>query len=260
MKIAALQMQAAAGNTEANLARIEAAMRDAARQGATLLVTPELAIPGYGAGDAMATLAEEPEGASWRRLAAVSQETKVAVIAGFAERAGEAVYNSALFVDGDKPPKVYRKSHLYGPYERGLFKAETPTSCLIDHAGMKFGILICYDVEFPENVRRLALAGAQAVLVPTALPASDHDDLIARKMIPVRAFENQVFVAYVNHCAADALGSYAGLSGIAAPDGSLLAAAEAAGEALLVADLDVDRYRRSAEQNPYLADLGRNRA
>lgn len=255
MRIAALQMQAVAGDVEANLARIETAMRDAARQGATLLVTPELAIQGYGAGNAMAVLAEKPEGASWRRLAAVSQETKVAVIVGFAERDGEAVYNSALFVDGDKPPKVYRKSHLYGPYERSLFKPETPTSCLIDHAGMKLGMLICYDVEFPENVRRLALAGAQTVLVPTALPASDHDEFIARKMIPVRAFENQVFVAYVNHCGADALVAYAGLSGIAAPDGNMLAAAKAAGEALLVADLDAEAFRHSAEQNPYITDL-----
>ncbi|MHA6687084.1 carbon-nitrogen hydrolase family protein [Mesorhizobium sp. A556] len=260
MRIAALQMQAVAGNVEANLARIETAMHDAARQGATLLVTPELVIQGYGAGTAMAALAEEPEGASWRRLAAVSQETNVAVIAGFAERDGDAVYNSALFVDGNTPPKVYRKSHLYGPYERSLFKPETPTSCLIDHGGLKFGLLICYDVEFPENVRRLALAGAQAILVPTALPASDHDAFIAKKMIPVRAFENQVFVAYVNHCGADALGSYAGLSGIAAPDGTLLAAADATGEALLIADLDVEAFRNSAEQNPYIADLKASRA
>lgn len=255
MRIAALQMQAVAGDVEANLVRIEAGMREAARQGATLLVTPELAIQGYGAGAAMTALAEEPDGASWRRLAAVSQETKVAVIAGFAERDGDAVYNSALFVDGDKPPNVYRKSHLYGPYERRLFKAEPPSSCLIDHAGMKLGMLICYDVEFPENVRRLAMAGAQAVLVPTALPASDHDHLIARKMIPVRAFENQIFVAYVNHCGADALVAYAGLSGIAAPDGTMMASAEATGEALLVADLDVEAFRNSADQNPYLADL-----
>lgn len=260
MKIAALQMQAVAGDVEANLARIEAAMRDAARQGATLLVTPELAIPGYGAGDAMAALAEAPEGASWRRLAAMSRETRIAVIAGFAERDGGAVYNSALFVDGDKPPKVYRKSHLYGAYERSLFKPEAPASCLIDHAGMKFGVLICYDVEFPENVRRLAVAGAEAVLVPTALPAAGDDNFIALKMIPVRAFENQIFVAYVDHCGADALGAYAGLSSIAAPDGSLLAAAGATGEALLIADLDTERFRRSREHNTYLADLRRNPA
>ena len=257
MRIAALQMQAVAGDVEANLGRIEKAMRAASGQGAALLVAPELALQGYGAGTAMAALAEEPAGASWRRLAAVSQETGVAAIAGFAERGGNAVYNSALFVDGDKPPATYRKSHLYGPYERGLFRPETPASCIVEHGGLKLGILICYDVEFPENVRRLAMAGADAVLVPTALPASDHDELIARKMIPVRAFENQIFVAYVNHCGSDALSSYAGLSVIAAPDGSLLAQAGAQGEALLLADLDPGRFGQSRQQNPYLADLAR---
>jgi predicted amidohydrolase len=254
-RIAALQMQAVAGNPDANLARIEKGTREAARQGATLLVTPELAIPGYGAGPAMAALAEAPDGPSWKRLAALSRETGVAIVAGFPERAGDAVYNSALFVDGGRPPHVYRKSHLYGPYERGLFATERPSATILDHAGLRFGLLICYDVEFPENVRRLAQAGAHAVLVPTALPASDHADFIARKMIPVRAFENQLFVAYVDHCGRDERFSYAGLSGIAAPDGALIASAVADGDALLVADVDPDAYRQSVENNPYLTDL-----
>jgi predicted amidohydrolase len=254
-RIAALQMQVVAGNVEANLARIETGVRDAAQQGAVLLVTPELAIPGYGAGSVMVALAEAPDGPSWKRLAALSRETGVAIVAGFAERAGDSVFNSALLVDGDRPPRVYRKSHLYGPYERGLFAAEAPCAPIFDHAGLKFGLLICYDVEFPENVRRLALAGAQAVLVPTALPSSDHAEFIARKMIAVRAFENQVFVAYVDHCGRDARFSYAGLSGIAAPDGSFLASAGADDEALLIADLDPGAYRQSVENNPYLADL-----
>ncbi|WP_156459941.1 carbon-nitrogen hydrolase family protein [Mesorhizobium sp. Root157] len=255
MRLAVYQMEAKAGDVAANLASIESAVRKAATQGANLLVAPELALPGYGAGPAMAELAEAPDGASWRRLAVVSGETGVAILAGFAERAGATVYNSALFVDGDKPPVVYRKSHLYGPYERGLFDAERPSARILEHAGMRFGMLICYDVEFPENVRRLAKAGAQVVLVPTALPASDHADFIARKMIPVRAFENQLFVAYVNHCGADARFAYAGLSGIAAPDGTLLAAAGGTGEDLQIADLDPAAFQQAAEQNPYLADL-----
>jgi predicted amidohydrolase len=255
MRLAIYQMQAKAGDVTANLSSIEGAVRKAAAQGASLLVAPELALPGYGAGPAMAALAEAPDGVSWKHLASVSRETGVAIIAGFAERDGETVYNSALFVDGDKPPVVYRKSHLYGPYERGLFAAEKPSAQIIEHAGIRFGMLICYDVEFPENVRRLAQAGAQAVLVPTALPASDHADFIARKMIPVRAFENQLFVAYVNHCGADDRFAYAGLSGVAAPDGTLLAAAGDKSEELLISDLDPSAFRQAAEQNPYLADL-----
>jgi predicted amidohydrolase len=255
MRIAALQMQAAAGEQEANLARIGEAARQAAAEGASLLIAPELALPGYGAGDDMHRLSHGPAGEVTAKLAMASAETGVAIIAGFAEAAGGCVYNSAVFVDGQQPPVVYRKSHLYGDYERGLFAAERPSACIVTCSGTRIGILICYDVEFPENVRRLALAGASLVAVPTALPASAHAELIARKMIPVRAFENQVFVAYVNHCGADDLFSYAGLSAIAAPDGSLLAAADERAQVLLMADIRPDDFAASAAANCYLRDL-----
>ena len=254
MKLAALQMHAVAGDRTANLFRIETAVREAAAQGADLLVAPELVVTGYGAGDKISELAEPAEGDLAERLAALSRETGTALAVGFAERDGDTVWNSAIYVDGQRS-RVYRKSHLYGPYERALFKPEKPTACIVEHRGMKLGMLICYDVEFPENVRRLAQAGAQAVIVPTALPVSDHAELIARKMIAVRAFENQVFVAYINHCGSDALFSYAGLSGIAAPDGTMLAEAPETGEALLFADLDPSAYAASAAANSYLADL-----
>lgn len=254
MKLAILQMQAAPGDVAANLTRIERAMREAGEQGADLLVTPELAITGYGAGDVIKDIAEKPDGETATRLHGVSRETGVAVIAGFAERDGDAVYNSAMFVDRRGVLEVYRKSHLYGPYERALFTPEKPSAGIIEFRGMKLGMLICYDVEFPENVRRLARAGAEAVLVPTALPASDHAALIARKIIPVRAFENQIFVAYVNHYGADERYKYAGLSGIAAPDGSMLAEG-GEGEDLLFADLKPEEFADSAAANTYLADL-----
>jgi predicted amidohydrolase len=254
MRLAALQMHAVAADRTANLFRIEKAARDAAAQGADLLVAPELAVTGYGAGDMIFELAEPADGDLAQRFASLARETGVALVIGFAERDGETVWNSAIYADGQRSV-VYRKSHLYGPYERALFKPERPAACIVEHRGLKLGMLICYDVEFPENVRRLAQAGAQAVIVPTALPASDHAELIARKMIAVRAFENQVFVAYVNHCGADALFSYAGLSGIAAPDGTMLAEAPETGEALLFADLDPAAYAASAAANSYLADL-----
>jgi predicted amidohydrolase len=104
-------------------------------------------------------------------------------------------------------------------------------------------------------VRRLAQAGGALVAVPTALPVGTYGEFIARRMIPVRAFENQVFVAYVNHCGADSLFTYAGLTTIAAPDGSVLAGAEAQGEALLFAEVEPAGYAQSAAQNTYLRDL-----
>jgi len=254
MRIAALQMNAAAGDPAANLYRIERAAAEAADGGARLLVVPELAVTGYGAGNAFAALAEPADGPTVRGLASLSARYGIALVAGFAERAGEAVCNSALFADGDRQPVVYRKSHLYGPYERRHFVPGPPTATTFELGGLKCGLLICYDVEFPENARRLAQAGVQLVLVPTALPASEHAALIARQMIAVRAFENQIFVAYVDHCGADGRFAYAGLSTIAAPDGTLLAQAGTA-EALLFADIDPTAYAESMAANTYLADL-----
>ncbi|WP_159586843.1 carbon-nitrogen hydrolase family protein [Chelativorans xinjiangense] len=255
MRIAAFQMKAVAADQAANLARIEKAAREASAGGAELLVAPELALPGYGSGDDMRNLAEPPGGEVVAKLTLISLEVRIAILAGFAEAAEGSTYNSAVFADGRKEPVIYRKSHLYGDYERDLFAAEPPSACIVEHGGLRIGILICYDVEFPENVRRLAQAGAELVAVPTALPASDHAELIARKMIPVRAFENQVFVAYANHCGADNLFSYAGLSAIAAPDGNLLAEADETSETLLFADIRPQDFAASAAANPYLRDL-----
>lgn len=254
MKLAALQMHSMAGDQTANLFRIETAAREAVENGADLLVAPELAVTGYGAGDVISELAEPADGDLAERLAALSRETGVALVVGFAERDGKTVFNSAIYADGQRSI-VYRKSHLFGPYERKRFAPGKPAACIVEHRGMKLGMLICYDVEFPENVRRLAQAGAQAVIVPTALPASDHAEFIARKLVPVRAFENQVFVAYVNHCGNDALFSYAGLSGVVAPDGTMLAEAPETGEALLFAELDPAAYAASIAANTYLRDL-----
>ena len=258
MRIAALQMHAIAGDNEANLGRIVSAAADAAAGGAKLLIVPELAVTGYGAGeDAFEKLASPASGEVAARLSAIARENGIAIVAGFAEQEGNVTYNSALFTDGLGTNAVYRKSHLYGDYERNAFKPGVPTSVMVELAGVRLGMLICYDVEFPENVRRLALAGADLVVVPTALPKGSSGTFIANHMIQVRAFENQVFVAYINHCGADDNFTYAGLSRIAAPDGRLLAEGPAEGETLLFAEIRPEDYAKSRAENTYLVDLGR---
>lgn len=257
MKIAALQMQAKTGDVEANLAHIAAVAKVAAVQGANLLIAPELAVTGYGAGPEFPALATAATGDVAMRLEAIARENRIAVIAGFAERNGASIYNSALFTDGAGTNAVYRKSHLYGDYERQWFTPAAPASVMVTLCGVKLGMLICYDVEFPENVRRLAAAGADLIVVPTALPEGPSGLFITGKMIQVRAFENQVFVAYINHCGADGRFAYAGLSRIAAPDGTLLADAPAEGEALLYATIAPDDFAQTRLENTYLADLAR---
>ena len=257
MRIAALQMQAVSGDIDANLARIADAAATSAGGGAKLLITPELSVTGYGAGEAFPALGSPATGPLSDRLSAIARENGLAIIAGFAETEGGAAFNSVLFTDGIGTNAVYRKSHLYGDYERRWFRPAAPGSVLVDLGGVRLGMLICYDVEFPENVRRLALAGADLVVVPTALPTGHSGSVITSHMIPTRAFENQVFVAYVNHCGTEGEFDYAGLSRIAAPDGRMLAEAAAEGEALLFADIRPEDYARSRAENTYLHDLAR---
>lgn len=256
--LAALQMKSESGDVAANLARIEKAAVEAASKGASLLLTPELSLTGYGGGETVSRLAEPADGPAVQALRALSRKTGVAIIAGFAELDGGTVYNSAAYVDGDRTPVIYRKSHLYGDYERNLFAPGEPATHLFEHRGVTCGMLICYDVEFPENVRRLALAGAEAVLVPTALPAGWSGAFIAEHMIRTRAFENQVFVAYINHCGSDERFSFAGLSRIASPDGNLIAGGGPSDESLMLVRIDPAEFNVSRAENTYLSDLHRH--
>jgi len=255
MKIAGYQMQPVVGDIDANLARIETAAQKAAAQGAALIIAPELALTGYGAADKFPGLATPAHGPVTDRLSEIAAKHGIAIVAGFAEETHEATFNSAFFTDGKGQTAVYRKCNLYGPYERKWFRQEDRRQILVTLGGMRIGFLICYDVEFPENVRQLAKGGADLVIVPTALPTGWSGDFIAGHMIQVRAFENQVFVAYINHAGADDLFTYAGLSRVAAPDGKLIAEAPAEGEALIIADVDPSAYAKSRAENTYLTDL-----
>lgn len=255
MKIAGFQMQSVLGDVEANLAKIDIAARNAADQGARLLIAPELALTGYGASNLFPSLASPADGPVAEQLSVIARRHALTIVAGFAEADGSTIYNSAFVTNGAGESTIYHKSHLYGPYERQWFCPEAPHSVLVNVEGVKMGLLICYDVEFPENVRRLARAGADLVVVPTALPVGWSGQFIAEHMIRVRAFENQVFVAYINHCGADENFAYAGLSRIAAPDGRVLAEAPADGEALILADIEPAAFGKSRSENTYLNDL-----
>lgn len=254
MRLAALQMVARPGDVAANLALIEDAAAEAARRGARLLVAPELALPGYGAGDAIPGLAEPSDGPQATALSRIAREHDVAVVAGFAERAEGAVYNAALLARPDGSRAVYRKCHLYGDYERSCFTPGDRMPGVLELDGLRLGILICYDAEFPETVRRLALAGAELIVVPTALPESAHASFIAEKVMPVRAFENQVALVYANHAGSDGRFAYAGRSCIVMPDGRDAARASTSRAELLISDYDPSAYRASRHENPYLAD------
>lgn len=236
------------------LARIDGAAQAAAARGARVLVCPEMVLSGYNIGPAgAAAAAERADGPSARAIADIAMTHGMAIAYGYPE-AGEAgeVYNSAQVFDRDGTSLVnHRKCHLFGDLDRNAFAPGAGLAPLFEIDGVKTGILICYDVEFPEAVRTYALQGAALVLVPTALMLPF--DFIPEKLVPTRAFENQVFIVYANRCGTEGELTYAGLSVIAAPDGVDLARA-GRGEEVIVGDIDFPAAEAARAANPYLAD------
>jgi predicted amidohydrolase len=251
MRLAVYQGPGASGDMPANLATLRRIALEAANEEARLVVFPELFVTGYNLGPRLRDLAEPVDGPSLRAIGA-AKEADIALLSGFCERAGERLFNSAVLVERDGSPRaVHRKCHLYGSVESALF---TPGEALTlaDLDGLRLGILICYDVEFPEAVRALALAGAELIAVPTTLMVPC--DVVPRTLVPARAAENQVFLAYANRTGVEGELRYVGQSRIVGPDGTVLARAGRDEERLLIADLDPAAIIRARSEHCYLAD------
>ena len=254
MRIAIFQGPAETGSVARNLRLLEERAAAAAGAGADLLICPEMFLTGYSIGAAAAArLAEPADGPSFASAAAIARKTGLALLYGYPERGADgAIYNAVRLIDRDGQGFAnYRKCHLFGDLDRGMFWAGSGPSAVVDLGGVRVGLLICYDVEFPESVRLLALAGADLVAVPTAL--MDPSEVVARTVVPARAVENQVFLAYANRCGRERDLRYCGQSCVVGPDGADLARAGGA-EELILADLDLERLAASRRDNTYLAD------
>ncbi|WP_030907135.1 carbon-nitrogen hydrolase family protein [Streptomyces sp. NRRL F-5126] len=252
LRTALLQSSGRPGRTDGNLRALDDAARRAAEAGASLLVCPEMFLTGYAIGDDVARLAQSAEGPGARAVAQSAARHGVAVLYGYPERDGELVHNSAQLIGaGGERLANYRKTHLYGPFERERFAAGGQQVVQAEVGGVRVGVLICYDVEFPENVRAHALAGTDLLLVPTA--QMRPFEFVAESVVPVRAFESQMYIAYVNRTGPEGDFDFVGLSCLAGPDGTAHARA-GGGEELLVCDVDPALLAASREANPYLRD------
>ncbi len=252
MKVAIYQGQGRKTRVDENLEIIHNSASSASEQGAKLIIFPELFLTGYNIGDAVIDLAEPSDGQAAQRASNIAREANIALLYGYPERSGKSVYIAAILIDRNGQTLAnYRKTHLYGSYENRSFE---PGDSLVvaELEGLKIGILICYDIEFPEAVRALVFADADFIAVPTALMKPYCR--IAETVVPTRAYESQVFVAYVNRCGSEGNLTYCGRSCIVGPDGEDVVRAGSA-EGIFIADVDSTAIAASRRDNPILTDL-----
>lgn len=197
MRTALLQSSGRPGSVVENLKVLDESAGRAAAAGAGLVAAPEMFLTGYAIGDDIARLAEPADGDSADAIAEIATRHGVAIAYGYPERDGERVFNSAQLISADGTRLAnYRKTHLFGCFERDHFTPGEQPVVQAELNGLRVGLMICYDVEFPENVRAHALAGTDLLVVPTA--QMHPFQFVAESVVPVRAFENQMYVAYVN--------------------------------------------------------------
>ena len=252
LRTALLQSSGRPGAVDENLKVLDEAAGRAALAGAQLLVCPEMFLTGYAIGDAVPRLAEAFDGPGARAVAEIAVRHGLAVLYGYPERSGEQIFNAAQLIGPDGAALAnYRKTHLFGCFEQEWFTPGEQAVVQAELGGVRIGLLICYDVEFPENVRAHALAGTGLLLVPTA---QIHPfQFVAESVVPVRAFESQMYVAYVNRTGQEGEFEFVGLSCLAGPDGVVRVRA-GRGEELVVGEVDPEVLTASRAANPYLND------
>ena len=180
--VAVCQLARCSGGSQPTWAPSRPRSGRAAGNGAQVVVLPELVTTGYVFESAQEArgLAEPADGPSLRAITALALELDLVIVGGFAELAADdAVHNSAFLIDRSGVRAVYRKAHLWADEHRWFTPGQEPPAVVDTDLGC-IGILVCYDLEFPEWTRIAALAGADLLCVPTNWPAAPFSAVSVR--------------------------------------------------------------------------------
>lgn len=244
VRVAAIQFDPTLNRVETNLDTVGRLMSRAVQEGVELAVFPECALTGYvyESLDEAMEVAQPVPGPASRQLAEMSADLGLYAVVGMLERAGGQCFNTALLAGPEGLIAVYRKTHTLC---LGVDRFTTPGNIpyqVHDLPVGRIGILICYDLRFPEPARVLGLNGAQIICLPTNWPVSStiQPDVFTR----ARAAENRVFVVAADRIGQERDARFLGRSQIVAPDGDVLAEASREEEQILTVDInpgDADR-------------------
>ncbi|MDR1651532.1 MAG: hypothetical protein LBR87_07075 [Synergistaceae bacterium] len=256
--IALAQLESALGEKRRNMDAAAALIEKAAEKGAKFVCLPETFLTGYNLGilgDRMYDLAETPSGAFVGELRALAKRLGLYIIAPMSlKKNGTRILDNAalLIADDGNLMGVYNKNHVFGGADgEGAYFATDGRYPVFDTPYGRIGILICYDINFPEPARIMALQGVKLIFVPCAWRVQDID--VFRLVSAARANENVFYVAAVNAWQESENLHLFGESRILSPRGKIIAQAAGRGTALVLGEIDlddVDGYRREI---PYLS-------
>ncbi len=241
-RIVCQQLAPRIAGLEANRRLSVDAIASAVQDRADIIVLPELVTSGYmfesvQEAASVAITATDPLFAEW---AAAAARGGAVVIGGFCERGDDGrIYNSAVVVDGSGVTGVYRKVHLWDR-EKLWFEPGSAPPTVFDTSAGRIGVLVCYDLEFPEMARSLALAGAELIAVPTNWPLVHRPDGERPPEVTIamaNARMNRVFIACCDRTGTERGQEWTGGTSIVDENGWVLAAQTERGPARAAVDL-----------------------
>jgi predicted amidohydrolase len=254
MKVAIAQL-ITSPDKAANLVKAKEYIKKAKAMGADLVCLPETFMIDLAPGLNYADIAEPVDGPFATGLAEAARENNIWVICGMYEpEEGENVraYNTTIVLDREgKIIHKYHKTHLYDAFayqeSKSVIPGDGPLKVFETEFGT-MGLMVCYELRYPEVARQLTLQGADIIMVPTAWLSGYLKEEQFEMLVRTRAIENTVYV-----CACDQVGTgHAGRSLVADPMGVIVGSIGEE-EGMFVADIDPDRIRRVREKNPCVA-------
>ncbi|MCF8067084.1 MAG: nitrilase [Desulfobacterales bacterium] len=242
IRIALVVFRSVAHDPKSNLDRMYARIKQAKDNGAAIICFPEMNITGYGIEAEIFDAAETVPGPSSKRLAQLSKELDITILAGIAEKEGsENIYATHMVITPDGGSKVYRKVHI-APPEKNTFSAGDNIPVFESH-GIKFGVQLCYDAHFPELTTRMALKGVDIIFIPHASPNGSTEGKFKSWMrhLPARAFDNGIFIAACNQAGENEKGrNFPGIALVIGPNGEVIEKDDSGEEGILFADLKAE--------------------
>jgi N-carbamoylputrescine amidase len=261
MRIALVQ-QIATHDHETNVRRGLEALDRAAADGAQLVCYAELGFerfyPQKPAEPGFEALAQPVPGPVTDRFAERARQLGIVVVLNLYERDGDRCYDTSPVIDADgallgrvRMVHITDYEHFH---EQGYYTPGDTGAPVFDTAAGRIGVAICYDRHYPEQMRALALGGAEIVVVPQAGAVGEWPDGLYEAELRVAAFHNGYFTALCNRVGQEEALQFAGESFICAPDGSVVARAGLGTEEILIADLDLGEVERSHARRLFLRD------
>jgi len=258
IKIALAQISCKRGDKAENIKKIESQVIRAKRQGAELVIFPELSLTGYTMRDQIYELAETIPGHSTTFLEKLAKKTGAYIVFGMpelSEKTQATVYNTAVLVGPDGFIGKYRKMYLptHSVFEeKRYFRPGYQTAVFETELG-KIGLIICYDIFFPEVSRLTRLKGAQLIVCISASPATRRT--FFETLTAARAIENTAFLAYVNLVGIEDGLQFWGGSRLVGPNGKTLVQAKYDEEDLVIGEINYADIRPTETFVPILKDL-----